>query len=285
MAVSYTEEAKFAMQGTSGGNWGAIMNGVLEALDAGLSLTFEAGEDIAAGNAVSMKITDNKIYKAKSDDLTLMPPLGFAPNAITSGSQGKVRWFGWIDVDTSFSVGASLSFNVGDCVFVDSVAGRIAKKRPKNASLIGIIKQDTDSSFDTRILIHPTLCHNRLTQKASVAIEDLAADADIAAQEIFVHPTSIELLSIGILAQGASAGIDAANTCVIEIQDDAANSIVSKTYNNVTTFPDNDYDDLGALDSTHKILNAGEHLEANITNGTTADPPAFLIIIEYMLRV
>lgn len=292
MTISYTDEAKFPLMDSGGGNWGGIFNGILEALDAGLELTFLAGENIPAKNAVSLSRVDGKIYRAKNDDLTLMPPLGFAPYAITSGSQGKVRWFGWIDVDTSFSSGVSVSFADGDCIYAASHPGWITKTRPKNASLIGLAKSNTsvasvagmDISWNTRVLIHPQLCHSKVTQKAQIAIEDLAADADIAAREIFVHPTAIELLSVGILAQGASAGIDAANTCVIEITDDATNSIVSKTYNNVTTFPDNDYDDLGALDGTHKILAAGEHLEINVTNGATANPPAFLVIIEYMLR-
>lgn len=154
MAVTYTEEAKYPLQDDGGANWGAIVNGVLEALDAGAELTFTAGEDIAAGDCVALS-RDGCIYRSASNSSTLTPAIGFAPYAITSGNAGKVRWFGWIDVDTSFSVGDSVSWAAGECAYVGSVAGRLAKTQYSWANAVGYAKSDTDASWVTRFTIDP----------------------------------------------------------------------------------------------------------------------------------
>jgi hypothetical protein len=47
-------------------------------------------------------------------------------------------------------------------------------------------------------------------------------------------------------------------------------------------FPDSGVvTDLGTLHEDHKILGAGETLCLSVTNGTTADPPAFLLQIAF----
>lgn len=47
-----------------------------------------------------------------------------------------------------------------------------------------------------------------------IEIADLAAGADIAASTVFAHPRAGTLVSAGLLAKGAFAGVDAANTMV-----------------------------------------------------------------------
>jgi hypothetical protein len=120
-------------------------------------------------------------------------------------------------------------------------------------------------------------------EQAVVKIEDLAADADIAARAEFCAPAvGAELVKIGVIAQGSAAGVDNANTAVIVISDAAGNTIVSRTYNTGTPFPAASvYDDLGALDSTHRILTANEVVRIAVTQGTTANLPAFLVLFEY----
>lgn len=113
------------------------------------------------------------------------------------------------------------------------------------------------------------------------SVEDLAADADIAARPVFVRPGALTLVSIGILTQGASAGVDDSNTVVIAFADDASNSIVSKTYNTGTQPPSSDYADLGALNGTNKILTATEHVLMSVTQGGTANMPAFVVVIVF----
>lgn len=110
-------------------------------------------------------------------------------------------------------------------------------------------------------------------------VEDLGAGVDIANRPIFVNPKAVTINSIGILTQGAPAGVDDSNTVVVEIKDDAADSLVSKTYDTDPQPPSSDYEDLGNLSNVS--LAAGEHLNLNVTQGATANMPAFGVVIEY----
>jgi len=114
---------------------------------------------------------------------------------------------------------------------------------------------------------------------ATIHIEDLGAGSDIADRPIFVNPKAVTIESIGILTEGAPAGIDDDNTAVILVEDDASNAIVTKTYNTATQPPSSDYEDLGNVDNAS--LNAGEHLLFSLTQGAAANMPAFSIVIEY----
>lgn len=110
-------------------------------------------------------------------------------------------------------------------------------------------------------------------------VEDLAAGADLLNIPIFANPKAVTINSIGILTQGAPVGVDDTNTSVLLIEDDASNVVVTKTYDADPQPPTSDYEDLGAL--TNNFLNAGEHLMLSLTNGATANWPAFTIIIEW----
>ena len=119
-------------------------------------------------------------------------------------------------------------------------------------------------------------------QMAVIPIEDLAAGADIAARPEFVAPAGgCTLVLIGILTKGAPAGVDDSNTSVVVLKDDGANTIVSKTYNTATQPPTSDYESLGALDATHKVLGANEHVTLAITNGASADLPGLNLVIVF----
>jgi len=155
MAVNYSEEMKLPMPDAGGQNWGAIINGIVDLLDRGGELTFTFGETVAAGCAVALKI-DGKIYKAQGTDPELTPAIGFAPNAVTSGNEGKVRWFGWIDIDTSWSVGATKkSWSPGDCAYLSSIPGRLTNVSYSWANILGWAKGHTNASYATRFVIHP----------------------------------------------------------------------------------------------------------------------------------
>ena len=284
MTISYTEEAKYPLLDDGGRNWGSVINGVLEDLDAGREVTLNAGETLKKHDLVCMKSTDGKMYKADCDDLTLSPPIGFVTTDTASGTDGKVRGFGWIDFEASWAVADSLSYAHGQLIYCDSTAGRISSNRPKNAIVIGKVKEDTDASFITKMFINPLEEKNKITQMVHVPVEDLSAGSDIATRPVLVAATAIELVAIGVLSQGTPAGVDDSNTAVIAIADDAANTIITKTYDTSNAFPTNDYEDLGVLDSTHKILDEGEHITLSVTNGATADLPSFIVVVEYILR-
>jgi hypothetical protein len=124
------------------------------------------------------------------------------------------------------------------------------------------------------------------TRVYTYQIEDLAAGGDITDRVIFFAPTGINvtLASAKIVPQGSAAGIDAGNTCVIALKDDAGNTIVTKTYNDGTPLPSSGaIGDLGSLDGTYKALSAGEKLTLSVTNGATANPPAVLLEVTYLV--
>ncbi len=114
-------------------------------------------------------------------------------------------------------------------------------------------------------------------------VEDLAAGADIAARPVFVAPAEgAEITKIGIVPEGASAGVDNANTAVFAVADAAANAIASKTFNTATQPPASGvYGDLGSLTAANAILTANEVVTLAVTQGATADLPALLVVIEW----
>lgn len=118
-------------------------------------------------------------------------------------------------------------------------------------------------------------------QVVNVPVEDLAAGADIAARPVAALPTAMTLVSASLLAQGAFAGIDAGNTMVVDIKDGAGNTIITKTYNNVTVPVANAANDLGTPDATQKLLTANEVVTMSITNGATANPPAMVLQLTF----
>ena len=168
MTTSYTDEAKFTLLDDGSKNWGAVINEMLEALDKGAELTFVYGETVVAGDVVAISLSDGKLYKAESNTETLTPALGFAPNAVTVGNKGKVRWFGWIDVDTSFSYSDSVSWSPGEAAYVGSWPGRLAKTRYSWANCVGFAKSFTDDDFTTRFMIHPEMRKSELFEDVTI---------------------------------------------------------------------------------------------------------------------
>ena len=168
MAVDYTAQAKFPLNEDGGGNWGAIINGILDILDRGLEVTLTAGEAISAGDVVALKASDGKMWKAISTDSTLTPAIGVAPSDVASGAEGKVLGFGYIDVHTSYSGGSSVEFTAGDGVYVGSVAGQVAATRDSWSSPLGYAKADTDNSWDTSIMVRPGPRRSELVRDLAV---------------------------------------------------------------------------------------------------------------------
>jgi hypothetical protein len=119
----------------------------------------------------------------------------------------------------------------------------------------------------------------------SYQVEDLGADADIDGRPIFVAPSGLDvtLVSASIIPQGTAAGIDDSNKCIITLTD-GTNDIVEKEFNTGTAFPaEGVVTDLGSLDETHKVLASGETLYFSVTNGATANPPAFMLQVVYAI--
>ncbi len=112
-------------------------------------------------------------------------------------------------------------------------------------------------------------------------VENLAAGADIAARAIQGFDTDAWLISARVVNQAtASAGIDNSNTCAITLAT-GIGTVVTKTYDATTAFPAaNTKDDLGVLSNQH--ISGGNVLTLAVTNGATADPGPFLVIVDYV---
>lgn len=122
-------------------------------------------------------------------------------------------------------------------------------------------------------------------QTLSYNVEDLAAGVDITDRPIYFVPANLTstLISADIIPLGNPAGIDDSNKCTILLTD-GTNTIVSKEFDSSPAFPSAGVvTNLGTLDTTHKILAAGEKLTLSVTNGTTANPPAFVLQLTYVL--
>jgi len=139
--------------------------------------------------------------------------------------------------------------------------------------------------FADGIWTRKKLAADALTHVLSYQVENLAANDDIADRPIFEVPAGMAatLTSAVIISQGAAEGIDGGNKCTIKLTD-ATNTIVEYDIDGDPAFPaDGASASLGELSEAHKVLAAGEKLELSVTNGTLADPPAFMLQITYTL--
>ncbi|MEP0848607.1 MAG: DUF2190 family protein [Phycisphaerae bacterium] len=210
--------------------------------------------------------------------------VGFAKTPIAANALGALAVEGVFDVakaNEAVSFGDVVHWDAdGDPVGGTTGTGAATKTGGDNALLGRAIKDAVAGDATVRVLVVRD-APGEEEQVTLVAVEDLGAGADISARPVFVSPDAVELVSVGILTQGAPAGVDDANTAVIALKDDAGNVIVSKTYNTANQPPSSDFADLGALDPTHKVLAASEHVTLDVTQGTTANMPAFLLVIKH----
>ena len=109
-------------------------------------------------------------------------------------------------------------------------------------------------------------------------IPNLAADAELTDYVFFGSYYAFTMARLGILTHGTPSGIDNSNTVVITIENSADASVVSKTYNLATQPPTNGFADLGTLTVT--AFTSNDYLKITVTQGTTANMPAFAIVLE-----
>lgn len=210
--------------------------------------------------------------------------VGVAKRDIPANIAGSLATEGVFEI-----VKANEALSFGEDVFWDAdgdpVGGTVgsgaATAAASGHTFLGrVIKAAASGDKTVRVLV----VGNRVPADhlALIAVENLAAAADIVNRPVFAHPGGAELVSAGILTQGAPAGVDDANTVVIALKDDAGNTIVTKTYDTANQPPSSDFGDLGLLSATHKILVDDEHVTLDVTQGgTTSDMPAFVVVLRY----
>ncbi len=123
-----------------------------------------------------------------------------------------------------------------------------------------------------------------ITQKfyggdAMIEVVNLAAGADISDMPVFVAAQGMVLTTCHLLTKGTPAGIDNSNTVVVTIEDSAAHTVVTKTFNTGTQPPTEDSEDWSSLlDDDYTALSEGDVLFLTVMQGTTANMPAFSIV-------
>lgn len=113
------------------------------------------------------------------------------------------------------------------------------------------------------------------------SVEDLAAGADVATRAVHGFEADGRIVAARIVNQAtAAAGIDNSNTCVITLAT-GAGTVVTETFDAATAFPGaNAAVDLGAVGNTS--VSTGDVLTLAVTNGATADPGPFLVLVDYI---
>jgi hypothetical protein len=236
-----------------------------------------AGEALTEGDVLTMK-TDGKCYKADADDSTLRPAIGVAEMTVASAAN--------VGVVTAGKIGGLSSLTKGAAVFLSATAAGTTQTEP---AAYGQVLGKAISATEYVVAIANQLPTNAKTKVVVYQVENLAANADIGdgaaanARSLFAAPAAVTLTKISVVGQAAPAGVDDSNTAVLTVHHNAAaTAIVTKTYNTGTVFPAaNTKTSLGTLDTTEKILAADDTVRLSVVNGTNADLPAFLVLIEY----
>lgn len=146
-----------------------------------------------------------------------------------------------------------------------------------NTSYVGIV-QDVIAADEVIVRVDPL---RRQIKTVTFEVSDLAAGADLAARAI--HAFAAEAWIVGarvINAATAAAGIDNANTCVVQLAINAG-AVASATFNASVAFPaPNTAHSLGAISNGH--AQAGDILTLAVTNGATANPGPFQVGVDYL---
>ncbi len=193
----------------------------------------------------------------------------------TSGAAGAVSVSVFVQGDFVHALAGATVADLGRPVFAS--ADDALTFDGFGNSYVGVV-QGLEAAGEIVLRIDPT---RKLIKTITHAVEDLGAGADIAARAIHGFDQPGFLVAARVTNQAtAAAGIDAGNTAVVALAIDAG-TVVTETFDNVTTFPGaNASKTLGALANTK--ASKGNVLTLAVTNGATADPGSFLVEVDYV---
>ena len=119
-----------------------------------------------------------------------------------------------------------------------------------------------------------------------IKVEDLAAGVDIADRIEMVVPTGQTWLITDskIISNGTASGIDDSNKSTVVLKN-GTNAVFSKEFNTATTFPAAGASTSPTLDGDYTSVAAGSSVKLSVTNGSTADTPAFSVQVTMKITV
>ncbi len=121
----------------------------------------------------------------------------------------------------------------------------------------------------------------RAVKTARHAVEDLAANGDIAARAVACFDHEAWIVAARVVNQAdAATGVDDSNTSVHTLKI-GSDTVVAETFDSTTAFPAaNTEADLGAVANNHAA--AGDVLTYTVVNGTTADLGPYILEVDYV---
>ena len=194
----------------------------------------------------------------------------------SAGSDGdkSVRVFTIGDFQLTLT-GATIA-HLGAPVFA-TADGTLALTTSAGASYVGTV---IDVPATNTIILRLDTQH-RAVQTIRHAVEDLAANADIAARAVASFDHDAWIVGARVVNQATAAtGVDDSNTSVHTLKI-STDTVVTETFDSTTTFPAaNTARDLGAVANNHAA--AGSELTYTVTNGTTADLGPYILEVDYV---
>lgn len=144
-------------------------------------------------------------------------------------------------------------------------------------SFVGVV-QDVPENGQILLRIEPGA--GRIKTVVHV-VEDLTAGLDFTARAMHAFGQAAWITAARVVNQGtAAAGINDANTCVVQLTIGAA-TVASKTFDTANTFPAvNASAGMGTIAAPRAA--AGSVLNIAVTNGTSANPGPFLVEVDYL---
>jgi hypothetical protein len=144
-------------------------------------------------------------------------------------------------------------------------------------SLVGVV-QDVPAAGQILLRIEPGA--GRI-KTVTHLVEDLTAGLDITARAVHAFGQAAWITAARVVNQStAAAGINDANTCVVQLTIAAA-TVAGKTFDTANPFPAvNAVAGMGAIAAPRAA--AGNVLNVAVTNGTSANPGPFLIEVDYL---
>ena len=191
----------------------------------------------------------------------LQEPVGAAGRA----AQILIGGVSFVEASAAIAAGASVT-TAGDGLAVTAGAGDTPFGVALNAAtaagdIISVLLKTVGNPSANQVILNYTAA-------------DLEAGADLTAQTIGTAGFAGTIVAAKVISLGVAAGVDAANTSVFAIKK-GTTTLATKTFNNTVAFPASGA--VASLTIAEAAVGADDVLTLSVTNGATADLPAFIV--------
>lgn len=232
----------------------------------GLQFSLPAGTAIARRRFVTANASSAAAYPAAGAG-----SIGVSMDAAAAG-QALTIADGIVMVDAGDAVTAGAEVEVG--------ALGVAVTKTSGIS-VGIALTGATGAGQVIAVKMPGMGNGAATQTLIYTVEDLDAGADLADIPIGAVAGAGSITQAAIISLGSAAGVDAGNTSAVLLEV-GSTAKASATYTAENPFPASGA--LGVLAIDSAAVAAGDVLSLSVTNGATANLPAFMVQIVVTLN-